>query len=318
MRFDRTDPSGGLEIYSTVRNGKAALEYKVFLQQTGSEEYLEKPDGASLVSPRGGYLDIRMWDRDGQLVFCCCHPLCEEETAKGLLLHPRLWQGVEEPYLYRIRVSLMEREDVCMDVLEDTFALRTFRHIPEKGWFLNDQPFQIRAVEYELPKEASVIRGDLELVRNMGANTLCLIDGKFDREFCRLCDEAGLLLWWRDRETAADIPRFYGTADSLLTLQGRTLSDRYYFYRAYWSREPFVYISITSLSFQKNGNAQVTVYSNQKKIALYVNGVLFEFRMGGPDFLFEEIPVKSLPLLLTAEAGSCSMSVTAYPFTKYS
>lgn len=153
-----------------------------------------------------------------------------------------------------------------------------------------------------------------------------------DREFCRLCDEAGLLLWWRDEGRDAEsqtvkgkpgqsfgkIPRFYGTADSLLTWGERSFSDRYYFYKACWSREPFVYISMASLSLQKNGNAQVTVYSNQKKVALYVDGILFEFRMDGPDFLFQEIPVKRLPLLLTAEAGTCSMSLTAYPFTKLS
>lgn len=351
MEFDRTAPAGGLEIYSAVSNGKAVLEYKVFLQENA-------PEGASLICPRGGYLDIRMWDRDGALVFCCCHPLCAEEPAKGLLMHPHLWQGTEEPYLYRVRVSLMEREDACMDVLEETFALRTFQEIPGKGWFLNDKPFQIKAVAYMLPKrnfrqsgaapgscvgemsggqsgrekQRERIRRDLELLRKMGANTICPTDGKFDREFCRLCDEAGLILWWRgcvmnaelrvgEGGTApkpTDIPCFYGTADSLLTLQECDFSDRYYFYKACWSREPFVYISRKSLSFQKNGNARVTVYSNQKKVALYVEGVLFEFQTDGPDFLFQEIPVKSLPLLLTAEAGSCSMSVTAYPFTKLS
>lgn len=359
MKFDRTDPIGGLEIYSALSNGKATLEYKVYLQEaTSGECFQKKSDGSSLISPRGGYLDIRMWDRDGELVFCCCHPLCAEEPAKGLLLHPHLWQGTENPYLYRVRVSLMEREDVCTDVLEDTFAFRTFQEIPGKGWFLNDKSFQIRAVSYELSERTSKqsggtfvcdvseisctqeerekrrerIRRDLELVRKMGANTICPIGGSIDREFCRLCDEAGLLLWWRDEVGDAEaqtaegqpaskdsgIPRFHGTADSLLTLQEHTLSDRYYFYKACWGRSPFVYISMTSLSLQKNGNAQVTVYSNQKKVALYVDGILFEFRMDGPDFLFQEIPVKSLPILLTAEAGSCNMSVTAYPFTKLS
>ena len=243
-----------------------------------------------------------------------------------------------------------------MDVLEDIFALRTFQEIPGKGWFLNNRPFQVKAVSYELSersaessedisvccvqeisrareeseKRRECIRRDLELVRKMGANTICPIGGIMDREFCRLCDEAGLLLWWRDEDRGAEaqtvegkavskdigIPRFHGTADSLLTLQERTLSDRYYFYKACWSREPFVYISMESLSMQKSGNAQVTVYSNQKKVALYVDGVLFEFCMDGPDFLFQEIPTKSLPLLLTAEAGSSSMSLAAYPFTK--
>lgn len=329
MKFDKTAPFGGLEIYSAVSNGKATLEYKVYLQEGELTEYQEKTSHISIVSPRGGYLDIRMWDRDGALVFCCNHPLSAEEPAKALLLHPHLWQGTEDSCLYRVRVSLMEREDACVDVLEESVALRTFQEIPGKGWFLNDKSFQIRAVSYELSENRERIRQDLELVRRMGANTICPIGGSLDREFCRLCDEAGLLLWRRDgagdegmgaekQTQSSDIPHFYGTADSLLTLGERRFSDRYYFYKACWSREPFVYISMASLSFQKNGNAQVTVYSNQKKVALYLEGVLFEFGMDGPDFLFQEIPVKRLPLLLTAEAGACSMSVTAYPFTKFS
>lgn len=338
MEFDRKEPEGGLEIYSTIASGKAFLEFKI---------HLYKADNIPLVRAKEGYLDIQIWDQEERMVFCCRYPLWQEELARGVILHPHLWQGTEDPYLYRIRVSLMEREDYAVDVLESTFALCTVREISGKGWFLNDRPFQVRPVAYMIPTSASLfcmlnenarkecIRQDLERMLKMGANTVCPIGGNVDREFFQLCDAAGLLLWWCDKDwcesrenqstksqklpqnliNQKDIPRFYGTEDSLLTLHGRSFTDSYYYYKACWSKEPFVYISAQSLTFQRNGNVQVMVYSNQKKVALYVEGVLFEFRMEGPDFLFQEIPVKRLPLVLTAEAGECSMSVTAYPFT---
>ncbi len=340
MEFDRKGPEGGLEIYSSITSGKAFLEFKIHLQKIPTEEILEQTEGVSLAKSKDAHLDIRIWDREEHLVFFCRYPLGQEELAKGMILHPHLWQGTENPYLYRIRVSLMEREDYTADVLESVFALRTVREIAGKGWFLNDQPFQIRPVTYMIPTSASLfcmlnenarkecIRQDLELMLKMGANTVCPIGGNMDREFFRMCDEAGLLLWWCDKEkkkgsTAkgeglvkkAGIPRFYGTENSLLTLHSRSFTDSYYFYKACWSKEPFVYISAKSLTVQQNGNVQVMVYSNQKKVALYVEGTLFEFRTEGPDFLFQEIPVKRLPLVLTAEAGECSMSLTMYPFT---
>lgn len=328
MEFDRKGPEGGLEIYTAIDNGKAHLEFKVYLRKAVAEELMEEAEGESLVQIREGYLDIRIWDREDNLVFCCCHPLYQEELAKGMILHPHLWQGVEDPYLYRVRVSLMEKKDFAVDVIETALALRSFQEISRKGWFLNGSPFQIRPVAYVIPTAIFMacmmdentrrmrIRQELELIRRMGANTVSHIGGALDREFCQICDEMGLLLWWRDK--GAGIPRLHGTEDSLLSLHGRVPTDRYYYYRARWSKEPFVYISMDSLALQPDGNARVMVYSNQKKVALYVEGTLFEFQMEGPDFLFEEIPVKRLPLLLTAEASGCSMSVTAYSFTEFS
>ena len=53
--------------------------------------------------------------------------------------------------------------------------------------------------------------------------------------------------------------------------------------------------------------------SNQKKVVLYVEGVLFLFQSaasGDPEFIFEDIPVAKLPLHLAAEAGNLSISLT--------
>ena len=98
-------------------------------------------------------------------------------------------------------------------------------------------------------------------------------------------------------------------AEALLAADGRTLTERYYYYQAKWSSEPV----LSTLHRQENGLASLTIYSNQKKVVLYVDGLLFLFQTatsGDPEFIFEDIPVEKLPLHLAAEAGNLSISLT--------
>ena len=79
------------------------------------------------------------------------------------------------------------------------------------------------------------------------------------------------------------------------------------------SSEPVLYPALSTLHRQKNGLVSLTIYSNQKKVVLYVEGVLFLFQSaasGDPEFIFEDIPVAKLPLHLAAEAGNLSISLT--------
>ena len=103
------------------------------------------------------------------------------------------------------------------------------------------------------------------------------------------------------------------TQEMLLSEDGRTLTEHYYYYQAKWSREPVLYPALSTLHRQENGLLSLTVYSNQKKVVLYVDGVLFLFQSaqtGGPEFIFEDIPAEKLPLHLAVEAGNLSTSLT--------
>lgn len=333
MEFDHK--SGGVEISTTFQNGKAFLECKVHLHKMRAEELLEEMGQLEV----RGYLDIRIYDREDREVFCVRESeksLQEGELIEGILLYPHLWQGVADPYLYRIQIALLENENRVTDVLEDVIALRNLREIEGKGWLLNDTPFAVHAVAYGIPekmehgvKRAEEIRTDLLLLRKMGANVICPSGGKDDREFSRICDELGfVVLSIKDLITEVsendakmqdgtinsrqvEIPICYGTSDSLLSPGSRFPSERYYYYMARWSETPFVHINQESLTLQPNKTAEVTVYSNQEKVALYVEGVLFEFGTNGPEFRFQDIPVKRVPMRLSAEIGECGMSVTA-------
>lgn len=317
MEFDRRCPQGAVEIYTDFQMGKVLLEFQAFTRMGMAEDLLERSEEQNNFR-KNCFLEIRMWNREGEKVLFARQNLCCEEPVKGMLLHPRLWQGVEDPYLYHMKACLMGSQGCVLDTWEEEIPIRNFREIPEKGWFLNEEKFIPRTVAYEIPsplvngrKTEKHLSNDLELIREVGANAVCP-KGVLSREFLHHCNRVGLVVW--PGETAS-IPSFRGCDHCLINSKNDLFTDCFYHYKALWSTRPFVYISWKSLQREQNGNLQVSIYSNQKKVALYVEGKLFEFQTEGPEFVFHDIPVQRLPIMLTAEAGECSMSITARPFT---
>lgn len=212
-------------------------------------------------------------------------------------------------------------------------AIYDVRVVDKKGIFLNEKEFLPREVVYRLPPQISgagtreeQMRRDLDRLARMGANVIRLEgtgsgaegqDARSVRAFYRLCRNRGFLtgdLWIRPE----NLPVYRGlpretSKEVLLLADSRTLTERYYYYQAKWSSEPVLYPALSILHRQENGLLSLTIYSNQKKVVLYVDGVLFLFQSaasGDPEFIFEDIPVAKLPLHLAAEAGNLSISLT--------
>lgn len=317
IRFDRAAPGEGMIIYSRIENEKAYLEFQFFLKIGDGKAEQLKIDLTEYLA------EIRIYDRDNSSVSEIMYPLCEEEPAKGMLLHPHLWKPGPEPYLYSVKVHIIRKENntlkeenqnISLDRLEKQLPLRTFETNPKKGYVLNGEAFTPRPVFYRLAERVTneisgreCLHDDLRLLWRMGANTIVLGSAEYNEDFLNLCDETGFLVWYRE-EVTADIPKI----NELLPKEKELPSDLYYYYKACWGREPFVYPVRNSLKRQKNGTYSLLVYSNQKRVALYIDGVLFEFQNGAPDFLFEEIPAGKYPLQLTAETGDLSVSLTVY------
>ena len=210
-------------------------------------------------------------------------------------------------------------------------AIYDVRVVDKKGIFLNEKEFLPHEAAYRLPPQISdagtreeQVRRDLERLARMGANVIRLegtgTEGQDRcevRSFYSLCRRGGFLtgdLWIRPE----NLPVYRGLpgetmAEALLAADGKTLTERYYYYQAKWSSEPVLYPALSTLHRQENGLVSLTIYSNQKKVVLYVDGVLFLFQSaasGDPEFIFEDIPVAKLPLHLAAEAGNLSISLT--------
>lgn len=113
------------------------------------------------------------------------------------LEHVHLWDGVDDPYLYHAKAELSSR-----DVTETTFGCRSFYTDPEKGFVLNGRVYPLRgvsrhqdrtgagnALSYEMHKE------DMEIIKEIGANTIRLAHYQHAQEFYDLCDEYGMVVW---------------------------------------------------------------------------------------------------------------------------
>lgn len=216
-------------------------------------------------------------------------------------------------------------------VWRQELAIYDVRVVDKKGIFLNEKEFLPHEVAYRLPPQISDagtweehMKADLEQLARMGVNVIRLEGtGTEGQDLCEvglfynLCRRGGFLtgdLWIRPE----NLPVYRGLpgetmAEALLAADGRTLTERYYYYQAKWSSEPVLYPALSTLHRQENGLVSLTIYSNQKKVVLYVDGVLFLFQTaasGDQEFIFEDIPVEKLPLHLAAEAGNLSISLT--------
>ena len=113
------------------------------------------------------------------------------------LEHVHLWDGVDDPYLYHAKAELSSG-----DVTETTFGCRSFYTDPEKGFVLNGRVYPLRgvsrhqdrtgagnALSYEMHKE------DMEIIKDIGANTIRLAHYQHAQEFYDLCDEYGMVVW---------------------------------------------------------------------------------------------------------------------------
>lgn len=330
-----------LGITTKLENGKAYLEFA-----------LPEKIGRLLSA-----LQIEIWEgAEGErLVFHGEYSSEEADSMTALLLRPHLWDGMRDPYVYRVKAQgrfgaaeygetfgvTAEEETVDASSIDEVtevywqqeLAIYDVRVVDKKGIFLNEKEFLPHEVAYRFPPQISDagaweehMKADLERLARMGVNSIRLEETESGaegqdlcevRSFYSLCRRSGFLtgdLWIRPE----NLPVYRGLpgetmAEALLAADGRTLTERYYYYQAKWNSEPVLYPALSTLHRQENGLLSLTIYSNQKKVVLYVDGVLFLFQSaasGDPEFIFEDIPVAKLPLHLAAEAGNLSISLT--------
>lgn len=127
---------------------------------------------------------------------------CSGKIEAGFTLQDIvLWDGLRNPYLYTLVVSIEDGDDV-MDRLECRFGFRTFHFDPEKGFFLNGRSYPLRGVsrhqDYEGRGNALSYEDhlrDISLILECGANALRLSHYQHAQEVYDLCDEKGLVVW---------------------------------------------------------------------------------------------------------------------------
>jgi len=148
-----------------------------------------------------------VFDADGRLVVSNKESitLAPSVTAPYFLRvtvpHPHLWNGRKDPYLYKALVELRSADGV-VDSVEQSLGLRFYSVDPDKGFFLNGQPYHLHGVDKHQDrwnKGWAVSEADLDedvsLIKEIGATVVRCAHYQHSDYFYSLCDKTGILVW---------------------------------------------------------------------------------------------------------------------------
>lgn len=167
----------GVQITPTVNGANADIEVKTWMEGDGEVEFsIYDAAGAEVLTGKG---------RDTTVT----------------LEHPHLWNGVRDPYLYTCAVRLVLNGEV-QDEVRQRFGVRSFSVDPKQGFFLNGRPYPLHGVSRHQDRKGlgnAITREmhdeDMQLIKELGANTIRLAHYQHDQYFYDLCDEAGMVVW---------------------------------------------------------------------------------------------------------------------------
>jgi beta-galactosidase len=122
-------------------------------------------------------------------------------TAKLSLAAPHLWDGIRDPYLYTLTVELRSG-GVPADVRRIPVGIRSFSVDPDRGFILNGRAMTLRGVSRHQDRED---RGwaletedhaeDLQIIADMGADSIRLAHYQQSRDVYTLADAMGFVVW---------------------------------------------------------------------------------------------------------------------------
>ncbi|WP_333626957.1 glycoside hydrolase family 2 TIM barrel-domain containing protein [Sphingobacterium siyangense] len=122
-------------------------------------------------------------------------------TQQILVKSPHLWQGLDDPYLYKV-VTQIKKNNQVIDEVTAPLGLRKFELRTGEGFFLNDIKYPLYGVcrhQDRLGKGSALSNADhdedLAIIKEMGATSIRLAHYQQSEYFYSKCDSMGLVIW---------------------------------------------------------------------------------------------------------------------------
>lgn len=132
----------------------------------------------------------------------------------GKIDHPHLWNGIYDPYLYKVEIMLKVNGEIVDNSLQP-LGFRYFNVDPNNGFSLNGKPYPLRGIclhEGKKDKGRAISDADrkeaIDLLRETGCNYLRLAHYQHGDYTYRYLDSLGIICW-------AEIPNVNSVGRSL-------------------------------------------------------------------------------------------------------
>ena len=127
--------------------------------------------------------------------------MVEKHTIPFTIHCPHLWNGTQDPFIYKVKVSLWQGKTL-LDEVEQPLGLRYYKVDPARGFFLNGRHLQLHGVCRHQDRAVvgnalapEDIREDVKLMREMGINAVRLAHYPHSSYTYDQMDRAGIVTW---------------------------------------------------------------------------------------------------------------------------
>jgi beta-galactosidase len=155
-------------------------------------------------------------DSDGIIVADCSASIestgITEITLPMEFSNPVLWHGIENPHIYNCE-TILTVDGETLDFISVPTGLRFFEFDGDKGFTLNGEQYRLNGVSRHQDREAvgnalthEHQDEDMELIKEMGVNSIRLAHYQHNKYFYSLCDREGMVVW-------AEIPYISRTSE---------------------------------------------------------------------------------------------------------
>lgn len=171
---------------------------RVSTEVKGSTGYLDVETYTNTEPARDREFEVRLTLADAASRTVCTS---EGRDVRMEVKNVHLWDGVRDPYLYRLTAQLFQ-SGTFLDEISVNCGVRTFYVDPDKGFFLNGRSYPLRGVSRHQDFKGignaishEQMERDMNLIREVGANTIRLAHYQHSQYFYNLCDTYGMVVW---------------------------------------------------------------------------------------------------------------------------